>query len=827
MLVAVIVVTAISSALYLREANQLQTNILDREAQRMRIFSDLVGGQINTTIIDLQQLASGDKLQDYLASGNPADLDRAEKRAAFLSRLDLDYDKIRYLDEAGKEVFRINRGGVIVPHDQLQDKGARPFFQNAVTLAADQVYLSAFDLNVDQGVIEQPIKPTLRFELPIFDGKGQRRGVYVVNYLGADLIEQLQNFVPQYQQRLRILNAQGYWIKGATPEEEWGFALPGRSGMTLAQQDPALWAQISRAPMGQVPYAGGYFTWRKIIPHERMRSRGLSLVSEDDFLVIASQISPQEYAANFVPIRQTYVVVALILLVLAMVIIWFFRARRQVKMERDRFFNLTRDMLCIAGFDGYFKRVNSAWEESIGYSQRELLAKPFIEFVHPEDREKTIAETKRLELGKETINFENRYRCKNGTYRWLTWSARSLVREQIIFASARDLTERKQMEESLRQSEERIRLMVENIKDYAIIMLDPRGKIVSWNSGAERIKGYGAQEIIGKHFSCFYPEQKRLEKFPEKELQDAINKGRSEDEGWRVRRDGSQFWASVVITAIRNTEGKLIGFVKVTRDITSPKEAAERIQKLNEELQQRAELLQVANDELESFSYSVSHDLRAPLRHIHGFVDLLRKDSSLEKDETSQRYMGIIAKAAREMGMLIDDLLALSRTGRAEMHPSEVNMRDLIDQIIQERELECLDRDVTWKIGPLPGVGGDASLLRLVWTNLLDNALKYTRRSEHAVIEIGQVINEKNGAPEREVVFFVRDNGVGFDMNYASKLFGVFQRLHRVEDFEGTGIGLANVQRIVHRHGGRVWAEAKVGSGATFYFSMPVVAVQT
>jgi light-regulated signal transduction histidine kinase (bacteriophytochrome) len=294
-----------------------------------------------------------------------------------------------------------------------------------------------------------------------------------------------------------------------------------------------------------------------------------------------------------------------------------------------------------------------------------------------------------------------------------------------------------------------------------------------------------------------------------------------------VRRDGSQFWASVVITAIRNTEGKLIGFVKVTRDITSPKEAAERIQKLNEELQQRAELLQVANDELESFSYSVSHDLRAPLRHIHGFVDLLRKDSSLEKDETSQRYMGIIAKAAREMGMLIDDLLALSRTGRAEMHPSEVNMRDLIDQIIQERELECLDRDVTWKIGPLPGVGGDASLLRLVWTNLLDNALKYTRRSEHAVIEIGQVINEKNGAPEREVVFFVRDNGVGFDMNYASKLFGVFQRLHRVEDFEGTGIGLANVQRIVHRHGGRVWAEAKVGSGATFYFSMPVVAVQT
>ncbi len=243
---------------------------------------------------------------------------------------------------------------------------------------------------------------------------------------------------------------------------------------------------------------------------------------------------------------------------------------------------------------------------------------------------------------------------------------------------------------------------------------------------------------------------------------------------------------------------------------------------MNEELKQRADLLELANKELESFSYSVSHDLRAPLRHINGFVELLQKSPALRQEETSRRQMGIIANAAKEMGRLIDDLLALSRTGRAEMHPIEINQREMIDQIIEDRALECSDRTVKWEIKPLAKVMGDPGLLRLVWTNLLDNALKYTRRREEATIEIGQLPGDETKEGAGEAIFYVRDNGVGFDMQYAAKLFGVFQRLHRAEDFEGTGIGLANVQRIIHRHGGRVWAEAQPDAGATFYFSLPV-----
>jgi PAS domain S-box-containing protein len=349
---------------------------------------------------------------------------------------------------------------------------------------------------------------------------------------------------------------------------------------------------------------------------------------------------------------------------------------------------------------------------------------------------------------------------------------------------------------------------------------------MSWNPGAERIKGYRAEEIIGQHFSRFYTEENIREGLPESELREGAEKGRSEGEGWRVRKDGSRFWASVITNAVRNAQGELLGFVKITRDVTARKEADERIQKLNEELRQRADLLEVANKDLEAFSYSVSHDLRAPLRHIHGFVELLQKSPVLQGDELSRRQMSVISGAAKQMGRLIDDLLDFSRTGRVEMHPIEINMREMIDQIIRDREMECQERKVTWEIKPLSGVTGDPNLLRLVWVNLLDNALKYTRPRQEAKIEIGQLSRNEAGAAEGERVFYVRDNGVGFDMQYVSKLFGVFQRLHRAEDFEGTGIGLANVQRIIHRHGGRIWAEGRVNFGATFYFSLPVTAIQ-
>ncbi|MBV8826892.1 MAG: DUF4118 domain-containing protein [Bradyrhizobiaceae bacterium] len=244
----------------------------------------------------------------------------------------------------------------------------------------------------------------------------------------------------------------------------------------------------------------------------------------------------------------------------------------------------------------------------------------------------------------------------------------------------------------------------------------------------------------------------------------------------------------------------------------------EHLRNAREELTHRAEELEATNKELESFTYSVSHDLRAPLRHVAGFSELLQKHASSSLDDKSRRYIRLILESAKKMGNLIDDLLGFSRIGRAETRTAAVNLGQLAREVVADFGQDASGRDIVWRIGALPVCRGDRSMLRLVLVNLVSNAVKFTRIRTRAEIEIGSAREDS-----REVEIFVRDNGAGFDMQHANKLFGVFQRLHLAEEFEGTGIGLATVQRIVHRHGGKVRAEGMVDNGAIFYFSLPKV----
>jgi PAS domain S-box-containing protein len=267
---------------------------------------------------------------------------------------------------------------------------------------------------------------------------------------------------------------------------------------------------------------------------------------------------------------------------------------------------------------------------------------------------------------------------------------------------------------------------------------------------------------------------------------------------------------SFSLVPVRGADGQIGYIVAEGRDITA-------LKRTEKSLAERTGQLEAANKELEAFSYSVSHDLRAPLRHIDGFADMLRKESSSGLDAAGQRYLGIISNAAKRMGALIDDLLVFSRMGRAELRRGPVNMDQLVAETLHDLVRDLEGRRIAWDISPLPEVSGDRAMLKQVWANLLSNAVKYTRHREQAAIRIG---SRKNGKEEWE--FSIQDNGAGFDMKYADKLFGVFQRLHQVEEFEGTGIGLANVRRIILRHGGRTWAESKVDAGATFYFTLPV-----
>jgi PAS domain S-box-containing protein len=339
-------------------------------------------------------------------------------------------------------------------------------------------------------------------------------------------------------------------------------------------------------------------------------------------------------------------------------------------------------------------------------------------------------------------------------------------------------------------------------------MLDSAGHVITWNAGVHAILGYQAEEVIGKHYSLFYTAGDIRDGKPEQELAVATSTGRFTEDSWRVRKDGTLFWANVVVTALRDHAGELLGFAKVTHDMSERKQAEAL------DARKTADLVG-ANKELEAFAYSVSHDLRAPLRHLDGFAELLRKRCYEQMDGQGQRYLDKITASAQRMGLLIDDLLMFSRLLRADVSRTHVSLQLLQEEVRRELAPDLAGRTVIWIIGDLPDVYGDRSMLRQVFVNLLSNAVKYTRDRPEARIEIGCA-----GNTEDETTIFVRDNGVGFEMEYVHKLFEVFQRLHS-DEFAGTGVGLANVRRIVERHGGHVLAEGAVNRGATFSFSLP------
>ena len=362
-------------------------------------------------------------------------------------------------------------------------------------------------------------------------------------------------------------------------------------------------------------------------------------------------------------------------------------------------------------------------------------------------------------------------------------------------------SERSAAEQAAHEGEERFRLLVDSVQDYAIIRLDPAGRVVSWSVGAERIKGYPAQEILGREFSCFYTPEDATAGKPAANLREAAERGRCEIQGWRVRKDGSHFWADAVLTAIRDRDGALVGFAKVTRDLTERKQAQESLAR--------------TNAELEGFSYSVSHDLRSPLRAIDGYARVLLEDYAAALDAEGQRLLNAVRDNAKRMGQLIDSLLRFSRLGRQALKLQPIDMTGLARAALEDLRQVPGDGHPEVSLQDLPPAVGDRTLLQQVLANLLSNAFKFSRTRPRPRVEIAARLEGT------EAVYFVRDNGVGFDMAYADKLFQVFNRLHGTNEFEGTGVGLALVQRIVERHGGRVWAEGAVNEGATFYFTLP------
>lgn len=484
-------------------------------------------------------------------------------------------------------------------------------------------------------------------------------------------------------------------------------------------------------------------------------------------------------------------------------------------IEVNTFFTTSLDMLSIVDRSGKFRRVNPEWTHTTGYEADELIGRKFLDFVHPDDVEATQRVFKDLVDKNPILNFTNRYICKDGTFRWIEW--RSMPFGDYIYASARDITQRIQAEADLSTSLNRFQSLFSSMTEGCGIhelVFDEQGQPINYilknvNPSYEKILNVPANQVIGQLATDVY----HVEEPPYLNIfsQVAIT-----GEPYHF----STYFAPINIHFdISVSSPQKNHFVTLFTNINDRVRWEDEIRKLNtsleEKVKERTHQLEAANKEMEAFTYSVSHDLRAPLRSIDGFSQILLEDFNDILTEEGRHYLNHIRKATQNMGTLIDDLLRLSRIMRAELRITQTNLSEIASKLFENLWLEDPDRNVDVTVQPNMLASCDQNLTRIALENLIRNAWKFSRKKDNPRIEVG-CVDEGN-----RKVYFVRDNGAGFDMAYVNKLFGAFQRLHSDDEFEGSGIGLAIVERIIQRHGGEVWAEGAIDQGATFWFTLP------
>jgi PAS domain S-box-containing protein len=463
---------------------------------------------------------------------------------------------------------------------------------------------------------------------------------------------------------------------------------------------------------------------------------------------------------------------------------------------------------------------NVGAERMFGYSAAEMIGQPITRLLspdRPDEEPRIIEEVKRGETRHlETIRIR-----KNGEPVEVSLTASPIrnARGEIVGVSsiARDITERKRAEEALEHHASVLREQTQMLDLTNVMARDLNSRIILWNTGMEKMYGWSKEEALGKN-----SHELLRTRFPEP--LDSIMAAFNREARWEGelvhfdKRDRQLVVASQWVLHM-DAKGKPAAILEVNNDITERKRAEEQVRQMNVELEQRVEVrtseLTAANQEMEAFTYSVAHDLRAPLRHIDAFSRILAEDFASSLAPEARRYLEHIRTGSRNMSQLVDDLLNLARVGRQELRRKPTALGPMVDEVVADLRREVEGRHIEWHIRQLPTIDCDSGLMKQVFANLLSNAVKYTRPRQKAVIEVGSAKGNGGNA------IFVRDNGVGFNMKYVDKLFGVFQRLHRAEEFEGTGVGLATVERIVRKHGGSIWAEAGVDEGATFYFTVP------
>lgn len=481
--------------------------------------------------------------------------------------------------------------------------------------------------------------------------------------------------------------------------------------------------------------------------------------------------------------------------------------RKKAEERFETFFSLIYDIFCIADIDGHFRLINPAAERILGYTREELYERPFMEFIHPDDRENTLQVIReRLAHGATVVNFQNRYICKDGSVRWLEWNSQPMLDQGITFAVGRDCTRRRAMEASVRESEIWLRNIYNSLEE-AVLVVSPDRSLVNVNRASLEMFGYTEQELLNLSTELLHVDTEYFREFGRR-IEKAFDQGISAEFEFQARRkNGEIFPTEHTVSLLRDESGKPLGIVSVVRDISERKKAEAKFKEIMGELGR-------SNLELEQFAYVASHDLQEPLRAIAGFLQLLQDRFGDRLDEKGHHYIERSVNAANRMQALINDLLKLSRISTKAAELKDTDLNAVLERTLEGLETVIHETGARITRNKLPCVAVDANQIQSLLQNLIQNAIKYV--GDHTPdVEIGC---EEDSLRYR---IHVKDNGIGIDPKFHERIFLVFQRLHTRKEYPGTGLGLALCRKIVERHKGRIWVESRPEEGSTFYFTLP------
>ncbi len=824
----ILVTAGVAGLLYRDETDARLGLLMAGEVHELLLAEEIISHEFRILSGDIRILSSGTPLNHWLE--RPDDRLRAQVEYDFtsFSRERGVYDQIRLLDEHGRERIRVNWNNgapAAVPESELQDKLARYYVTETMKLPEGAIYASPLDLNIEHKQIELPIKPMLRIGMPLFDHTHRLCGAIILNYLGQPLLDRLRSMRDEMGDHHWLLNSEGYWMAGPSADLEWGFMYPDRHNARIQLHYPNAWEEIHRrGGSGQFTNPNGLFTFKIIhtmVPGTHPASEHWILLSH----------IPADKLPNALSDNQSLFIlagIALLLMLTAMSGMFAYygllreRSDNEIRDTAKRYqslLNSAPDAIIITDREGRIRLINEQAVAWFGYERRELIGQPIEVLVPPRFRDRHVLvrqaymdQARLREMGKGLELFGTK---KDGTEFPVEISLSPLHTqgEMLVTSIIRDISQRREMEKSKLQTENRYRNLLNNLP-VGVYRSTPgeNGRFLEVNQAMVKMfEAESAQDLMSRPLSSFHPNPEDRDAFSDILL----------DTGELhivelplISCKGREFFAAVTAVMRKNEQGGIY-FDGLVENISERKQHEQRIHKLNEVLRSRTASLESTNQELAAFSYSVSHDLRTPLRAIDGFSHALLNQYAGQLDDKGKDRLQRIRNAAQRMSCLIDDLLKLSRITRTEVNRQTFNLAELARQSFEILQQGSPERIIRLSTPSELSADGDPKLMRVVLDNLIGNAWKFTSKRADAVIEVGMQAEQQDPP-----VYYARDNGAGFDMNYADKLFGAFQRLHDQNEFPGTGIGLATVQRIIHKHGGRIWAEGRVGEGATFYFTL-------